>query len=63
MTGLLKMILRPNDGRRRTITEEVQESIQQRKTASSRFEETVRELLEVNDRITGRNEDARANFN
>lgn len=56
--SLFSAILRPHDGTRRKVTQAVATSAAQRETARSRFEDTVRELLEVNDRLTGRNEHA-----
>ncbi len=54
MAGLLKMIFEPNDGTRAAVQEEVARSVAARESATKRFEKTVQEVLELNDRITGR---------
>lgn len=54
MAGLLKMIFKPNDGTRAAVQEEVARSVAARESATKRFEKTVQEVLELNDRITGR---------
>lgn len=52
--GFWKMIFKPHDGSRQRVKDAVEESRQKREAANSRFEDTVRELLDANDRITGR---------
>lgn len=52
--GLLQMIFRPNDGTRAAVKAEVAASAAARESAINRFEKTVQEVLELNDRITGR---------
>lgn len=54
MAGLLKMIFKTNDGTRAAVQEEVARSVAARESATKRFEKTVQEVLELNDRITGR---------
>lgn len=56
MTGLLKSIFAPNDGSRKKVQEAVTASRENVEKAASRFEDTVRELLQHNDSITGRNQ-------
>lgn len=56
--SLLSAIMRPHDGTRKKVAQQVAESVAKRETARSRFEDTVRELLEVNDRLTGKNDAA-----
>lgn len=59
--SLWKTIFRPHDGTRAAIREEVEASKKARESATTRFEQTVREVLEINDRLTGRkNEETRA---
>lgn len=52
--GLWKMIFKPNDGHRAAVKAEVAESAKARESATNRFEQTVKEVLEINDRLTGR---------
>lgn len=52
--GLLKMIFRPHDGTREAVKAEVAASVAARESAINRFEQTVQEVLELNDRLTGR---------
>lgn len=54
MPGLLKMIFQPNDGSRRTVRREVVNSRVNVEKAATRLEDTVRDLLERNDKLTGR---------
>lgn len=54
MTGLLKSIFAPNDGSRTRVKAEVEASRERVEKAANRFEETVRDLLERNDKLTGR---------
>lgn len=49
------MIFRPNDGSRQEVKTAVAVSKHRKELALSRFEETVKDLLKVNDEITGRN--------
>jgi hypothetical protein len=58
MTGFFKSIFAPNDGTRRKVKEEVAASRERLETAANRFEETVRQLLERNDQVTGREKHA-----
>lgn len=56
MTGLLKSIFAPNDGSRKRVQDEVTASRERVEKAANRFEETVRDLLERNDKLTGRDQ-------
>jgi hypothetical protein len=51
---VFRMIFRPNDGSRQEVKNAVEASRVQKDKATSRFEETIRDLLRVNDEITGR---------
>lgn len=51
---VFRMIFRPNDGSRQEVKKAVEESKVKKDQATSRFEETIRDLLRVNDEITGR---------
>ena len=50
-----KMIFKSTDSTRSDVTAAVEASRIQREQANSRFEQTVEELLQVNDHVTGRN--------
>lgn len=52
--GFWKTIVNLRDGSRERIKREVAESAIGREQAASRLEDTIRELLETNDRVTGR---------
>ena len=52
--GLFRMIFRPHDGTRQQVQEEVKTSRKEIEVAVNRFEETIKELLHQNDRLTGR---------
>ena len=52
--SLWDMIFRPHDGTRTAIKEEVAASRSAVQVAASRFEQTVTDLLERNDKLTGR---------
>ena len=54
MSAILKAIFSPHDGTRRDVQAKVVASRVRVERAASRLEETVRELLERNDRLTGR---------
>ena len=54
MTGILKSIFGPKDGSRQKVKEEVASSRERVETAANRFEETIRDLLDQNDKLTGR---------
>lgn len=54
MTGILKSIFRPNDGTREKVKGEVVASRESVDKAVNRFEETIRELMDRNDKLTGR---------
>lgn len=54
MTGFLKSILYPHDGTRKAVKEGVVASRVGVERAVTRFEETVRDLLKENDKLTGR---------
>lgn len=54
MRHVLQQIFRPNDGSARAIQAAVNDAMQESKQASDRLVETVRELMERNDTITGR---------
>lgn len=51
----VRMFLRIDNSRRQEVKEAVDASTERRDQAKSRFEDTIRELMEVNDKITGRN--------
>lgn len=51
----IRMFLRIDNSRRQEVKEAVDASTERRDQAKSRFEDTIRELMEVNDKITGRN--------
>ena len=57
--SLWAMIFKPHDGTRATIREEVASSRVAVQIAASRFEQTVNDLLERNDKLTGRNNEHR----
>lgn len=57
--GLLKMIFKPHDGTRAKVKAEIAASVAARESAINRFEQTVQELLETNDRLTGRTDEKR----
>jgi hypothetical protein len=59
MTGLLKSILYPQDGTRKAVKEGVVASRVGVERAVTRFEETISELLDKNDKLTGRDSHAR----
>lgn len=52
--GFWKTMFNLRDGRRERVKQAVAESAVQREIAASRLEDTIRELLETNDRVTGR---------
>lgn len=54
MAGILKSIFRPNDGSRKRVHEEVVLSRERVERAANRFEDTIREVLNRNDKLTGR---------
>lgn len=54
MPGLLKTIFHPHDGTRRKVQQEVVKSRVDVQKASNRLEETIRDLLDSNDKLTGR---------
>jgi hypothetical protein len=54
MVALLKAIFQPKDGTRQRVKEEVMSSRRKVEYAASQFELTIRELLDRNDRLTGR---------
>ena len=54
MTGILKSIFRPNDGTREKVKGEVVASRKSVDKAVNRFEETIRDLMDRNDKLTGR---------
>lgn len=54
MTGILKSIFRPNDGTREKVKGEVVASRESVDKAVNRFEETIRDLMDRNDKLTGR---------
>jgi hypothetical protein len=58
LARLWKMIVHPSDGTREKVKAAVERSTLDRQIARSRFEDTIRELLEVNDRVTGRSTNA-----
>lgn len=58
MTGILKSIFSPKDGSRQKVREEVVTSRERVETAANRFEETIRDLLDRNDKLTGRRDHA-----
>lgn len=54
MTGILKSIFRPHDGTREKVKREVVASRESVDRAANRFEETIRDLMDHNDKLTGR---------
>lgn len=54
MSAILKAIFSPNDGTRQAVQDRVVASRVKVEKAASRLEETVRDLLARNDRLTGR---------
>lgn len=54
MPGILNSIFRPQDGSRQKVREEVASSRQSVEKAVNRFEETIRDLMDRNDKLTGR---------
>lgn len=54
MPGIFKSIFRPHDGTRQKVKTEVVSSRESVEKAVNRFEETVRELLDRNDSLTGK---------
>lgn len=54
MSALLKAIFQPKDGTRERVREQIANSQEAMKRAANRFESTVSELLDRNDRLTGR---------
>lgn len=54
MPGILKSIFYPHDGSRQKVREEVASSRESVEKAVNRFEETVRDLMDRNDKLTGR---------
>lgn len=54
MAGVLAKIFSPNDGSRAAIEKRVVASTQQVEAAANRLKDTVRELLDENDKVTGR---------
>jgi len=54
MTSILKSIFRPNDGTREKVKGEVVASRENVEKAVNRFEETIRDLMDRNDKLTGR---------
>lgn len=61
MTGFLCAIFRPKDGSRRKVEAEVAASSEKVRRAANRFEETVKELIDRNDNLTGRERNAKLN--
>lgn len=54
MPGIMKMIFKPHDGTRERVRKEVASSRENVEKAVLRFEETVRGLMDHNDKVTGR---------
>jgi hypothetical protein len=54
MTGIWKSIFKPNDGTREKVKGEVVASRESVDKAVNRFEETIRDLMDRNDKLTGR---------
>ncbi len=54
MTGILKSIFAPHDGSRQVVMNQVTESREGVERAATRFEDTIRDLMDKNDRLTGR---------
>jgi len=54
MSAVLKSIFAPNDGSRKEVHRKVVESRERVQQAANRVEETIREMLDRNDRLTGR---------
>lgn len=59
LKGLWKMITKPHDGTRSAVLAEVVVSRATVQHAANRFETTVQELLDRNDRLTGRKNENR----
>lgn len=58
MTGIFNAIFRPKDGSRRKVEAEVKASREKVTRATSRFEQTIQELIDRNDNLTGRKRNA-----
>ena len=54
MSALLKAIFSPNDGTRRDVHAKVVASRVRVERAANRLEVTIREMMDRNDRLTGR---------
>lgn len=54
MPGILKSIFYPHDGSRQKVRKEVSSSRERVEKAANRFEETIRDLMDQNDKLTGR---------
>lgn len=54
MTGILKSIFYPHDGSRKRVREEVASSRENVERAVNRFEDTIKGLMDRNDKLTGR---------
>lgn len=54
MPGILKSIFHPRDGSRKQVEKDVASSRVDVEKAVNRFETTISELLDRNDRLTGR---------
>lgn len=54
MPGILAKIFRPNDGSRKQVAAAVVTSRKHVEYEASRLKETIRELMDTNDRLTGR---------
>lgn len=54
------MIFRPHDGTRQRVKDDVETSRRDVEYAVNRFEETIRDLLDRNDQLTGRKNDKTA---
>lgn len=60
--GLFKMIFKPHDGTRQRVKTDVEISRRDVEYAVNRFEETIRNLLDRNDQLTGRKNDKSATY-
>lgn len=54
MSALLKAIFQPKDGTRERVKEAVASSREKMQGAANRFEIVVKEMLDRNDKLTGR---------
>lgn len=58
MTNILSAIFRPRDGSRRKVAAEVKASGEKVVDATSRFEKIIQDMIDHNDNLTGRKNNA-----